>query len=172
MDKQKEKQFIQAYNDYAHLIVRHIYFRVSNREVAQDILQETFLKSWQNAVKQDKEIDDMKKYLYTVANHLIIDHYRQKDKTPLYLEEVNKDTAFYRPDLDIKIDRRVKFDLANRYISNLEAHYRKILTFHYIESMSISEISKLTGQSPNHVSVIKYRGLKMLKRIIKQSAAI
>ena len=72
-----EKAFGEIYQTHLDAIFRHCYFRVSDRDQAQDLAQATFIKTWEY-LRKGKRIDNMKAFLYKVANNLVVDYYRQK----------------------------------------------------------------------------------------------
>lgn len=82
--KEGEKLLIEAYDAYADAIFRHCYFRVFSRERAKELMQETFLRAWDQMVKGE-EIRHMRGFLYRVANNLIIDESRKKRSNRLRL---------------------------------------------------------------------------------------
>ena len=77
-----EQKFLKAYDEYSDAIFRHCYFRVSDREKAKDLTQDTFTKTWEYVLKNG-EVTDLRAFLYKVANNLIIDTYRKKKEDSL-----------------------------------------------------------------------------------------
>ena len=69
--------FKNIYEDESDTIFRFCLIRVSNREQALDITQETFLRLWKN-MQEGKTILNNKAFLFTIAHRLIIDWYRKK----------------------------------------------------------------------------------------------
>ena len=57
MRSSKEEEFLRAYEEFADAIFRHCYFRISDREVAKDLTQETFTRTWKYIV--DGEAPEM-----------------------------------------------------------------------------------------------------------------
>jgi len=161
-----EEKFSLAYSLYADKIKRHVLYRVNSGDIAEDILQDAFLKTWQYLIIDKKEIVDLKSFIFTVVNNMIIDFYRQKNKKTISFEEMDNRAAVSMPEWDIIISQRAGNAILRKYLTNLDSKYKKILSYHFLENLSIAEISKLTGKSPNNISVIKHRGLKMLKKII------
>src|SRR6266566_458854 len=80
----EEQLFIQVYDQFADAIFRHCWFRVSDRERAKDLTQETFVKVWK-ILDRGESVENMRAYLYRIANNLIIDHYRKKKDVSLDL---------------------------------------------------------------------------------------
>ena len=68
-----------AHQDFEKGLNSYAFFKVSNHAAGEDLVQETFLKTWAYLAKGGK-IDTMKAFLYHVLNHLILDEYR-KHKT-------------------------------------------------------------------------------------------
>ncbi len=79
------------YSEQYDKIYRYCYFRVKNREVAEDITQEAFLRFLKHEEYQGKGKD--LQYLYTIAGNLCIDEYRKRAVTGVqeeFLEEQGK----------------------------------------------------------------------------------
>lgn len=76
-------------------IYRYCYYRLYDKQLAQDITQETFLRF----LRQDLSLDNHKElpYLYTIAKNLCVDNFRKK--TAGSLEDVTED-ASYNPTED------------------------------------------------------------------------
>lgn len=77
MEVEIKTKFEAIYSKESDAIFRFCFIRVSDREQALDITQETFLRLWQS-LHSEKEITNTKAFLFTVARRLIIDWYRKK----------------------------------------------------------------------------------------------
>jgi len=164
MNKDTIKEFSQAYNDIGPNILKHIYFRVSDWESAQDLTQEAFFKTWQYINDEKKKVRDFKKFIYMVANNLIIDHYRQKDKRPVSIENISIKKTLIPSTQEKEVDSTIQMEMFKKCLLELKPSYREIITYRYVSQLSIKEISKITGRSANNISVIIHRGLKILKK--------
>ncbi|MBX4200907.1 RNA polymerase sigma factor, partial [Candidatus Parcubacteria bacterium] len=89
----RQQEFLDAYKQHADAIYRHCYFRVYNKDLAEDLTQETFIKTWKYIV-EGKKVDNIKAFLYRVAVNLIIDHSRKKKA--LALDDVKEKEASLR----------------------------------------------------------------------------
>lgn len=152
-------KFPEAYAEYKDAIFRHCYFRVFDRELAKDVLQETFVKTWEY-LAAGNDIDNTRAFLYRVATNLIINGTRKKKDSSLdALQEQGFDPG-EEDDMSKRdyIQEQRVLDL----LSKVEEPYRNAVTLRYIEGYSPAEIAELTGESPNAVSVRIHRGLKQL----------
>ncbi|MBI4692091.1 MAG: RNA polymerase sigma factor [Candidatus Terrybacteria bacterium] len=157
-----EKQFLEAYDNYAAAILRHIQFRVSDQETAQDLAQEVFFKAWQYIVS-GREVKNFKPFLYKIANNLIIDYYRQRPRADVPIEDINQKQISYGPEQEKEAEREISASLAHKYLSLLEDEQRQIVYHRYVDDLAIKEISEITGKTANNVRVIIHRALKSLK---------
>ena len=163
----KEAQFLKAFDEYADALFKHCFFRVSDREAAKDLAQESFARAWDH-VAQGKEVRDYRAFLYRIANNLIIDFYRKKKAVSLEnISDAEKNTLFYdeRREREIEDDaRRVLLE-----IRKLPEDYQNAVTMRYIDGLTPKEIAVLTGESENVVSVRVHRGAEKLRAIFKET---
>lgn len=155
-----EQSFLKLYDQFAEPLFRHCYFRVSSREIAEDLTQETFLRTW-NYLVAGETIENSKAFLYRIAGNLIIDYYRKKKDASL---DVLSENGFDPAGDDASSTLRfVEGQHALRVVNTLEPHYREILILKYVDDLSIKEIAMIVGESENVVSVRIHRGIRKLK---------
>lgn len=161
-----KKTFEEIYNNESDAIFRFCSFKVSDREQALDITQETFLRLWNNML-EEKEIQNKKAFLFTVARHLVIDWYRKKKSLSLdAMTQNGGDTAYDPP--DEKSEGNTEIGAEGRYliekINDLNPTYRTPVYLRFVEDLSPGEIGKILGISANSASVRINRGLFELRK--------
>lgn len=161
-----EEQFIDAYDKYSAAILRHIFFRVSDEILAQDITQDTFFKAWRSITGGEKQIENFKSFLYRIANNLIIDHYRRKPRVPFALDDVKDSDLAEDAPQEKEVEHKMKLSIVEKHLENLDDDCKQIILYRYVDDFSVKEISAITGKTPNNISVIIHRGLKTLKNQI------
>lgn len=149
-----------AHNDFEKGLNARAFFKVNNHQTGEDLVQETFMKTWKYLVKGGK-IDVMKAFLYHVLNHLIVDQYR-KHKT------VSLDTMLekgYEPseDHEERLTNMLDGKKAMLLIALLPEKFQKVMRMKYVQDLSLKEMSLITGQSKNAIAVQLHRGLEKLK---------
>ena len=165
--KKLEKEFLDAYDQYAEAILRHAYLRVSSRAIAQDLISETFTKTWQFLANGGK-VKNFKSFLYRVCNNLIIDYYRSKAKTNVSLEDVAEQAEPVQEAPYKDIDTGIAFESIKKHLDSLPHDYKQILIHRYIDELDIVEIKEITGKSATNIYTIIHRGLKMLREKINE----
>ncbi len=158
-------EFIALYDEMADQLFRHCYFKVSNRELALDIVQETFTRTWEY-IAAGKEIKNIKGFLFKVANNLIIDEYRKKKVVSL--ETLQEQTGFDAPVQDHKKTIfNVEVDTVLAQVKKLDDKYREVIIMRYVNDYSPKEIASILGESENAVSVRINRGIKKVQEMLK-----
>lgn len=163
----KNNEFEKIYSSYSDSIFRFCLTRVSSREQALDLTQETFLRLWQN-IQEDKAILNHRAFLFTVTRRLIIDWYRKKKSISLDSMTTNDgDSAYDIEDINtteesliLKTEGRYLLDKINE----LEPSYREPLYLRFTEDLSPPEIGEILGISTNAASVRINRGLAELRK--------
>ncbi len=160
----KEKEFLDAYASYADNIYRHCYFRVYNKDLAEDLTQETFIKTWKY-IAEGKEIKNIKAFLYRVAVNLIIDHTRKK--TSLVFDDVKeKEVSIRLYSMESSIIKHVEAEEIVKMLDGLSKKHRQVIVMRYINDLSPGEIAEALEISTNAVSVRLNYAIKKLKTLI------
>lgn len=167
----QETRFLKAFDEYSDALFRHASFRVSNRERSVDLVHDAFTKVW-SYVRGGYEIDNFRPFLYKVLNNLIIDEYRKKKEFSLdklleadgvdegSFDELSENTV---EKLAATIDGRKAFEL----LTEIPDEYREVIIYRFVDQLGPKEISELTEETENVVSVRIHRGLKMLRKKIE-----
>ena len=171
--KAKEVAYLEAYEKYADALFRHAAFRISNRERALDLVQDTFLKVW-DFVQGGGVVEQYKAFLYRILNNLIIDEYRKKKSSSLD-EILENDTGAMEARLshgsvretEEEFDEKAMLEEIRAHIPELTDTYRDVITMRYIDCLTPKEIGSLMGISENVVSVRIHRGTHKLRELCK-----
>jgi RNA polymerase sigma-70 factor (ECF subfamily) len=163
---QRQAILTGAHQDYEEGLNKYASFKMSDHAVGEDLVQETFIKTWSYLVKGGR-IETMKAFLYHILNNLIVDEYRKRKAVSLnvLMEKGFEPNTGQSGRIFNILDGKAAFLL----IQFLPVTYRKVMHMRYIQDLSLQEISLITGQSKNTVAVQAHRGLEKL-RLIYSSA--
>jgi RNA polymerase sigma-70 factor (ECF subfamily) len=162
------QQFLAAYDSYADAIYRHCFYRVFSKPLAEELTQDTFMKTWQY-LEGGKEVENLRAFLYRVANNLVIDYSRKKkeERLDLLLEK----SADIEPTYDGRQDIETA-ELAKEVIDQmqfLKEDERQIISMRYIDQLELKEIADVLDITVNNVSVRLNRALKALREELDES---
>lgn len=155
--------FLEAYDKHADAIFKHCYFRLFNRERAKEIMQDTFLRTWEQMAK-GVEIQNIKAFLYRIATNLIIDDTRKKKMNSL---DVMQEQGFNPSVSDTDaIFNRIDGERVKKMVERMDKKYSNVILMRYVDDLTVKEIAEALGVSQNVVSVRIHRGLKEIKKIL------
>lgn len=136
-------------------VFNYIYFTVKNRELSEDIFQETFIKAI-ITIKQGRYIESGKfrGWISRIAHNLIIDHFRQEknentvsnDDAPIDL--LNNSSLCEGTIEDQLVRIQITSDI-RKLVSHLPSNQREVLEMRYYQDLSFKEIADQTGVSIN-----------------------
>lgn len=155
--------FLAAYDAYADDLYRFCLMKVSNRERAEDLVQDVYTRFWQ-VLRDGTTPDNTRAFLYTLARNRVIDWYRKKKESSLdQLQEAGIDFA----GSGIKeITENAEMERLLKVIQELDEPSRDVLLLRFMEGWTPSEIAALNNESANAVSVRLNRALKKVREHI------
>ena len=162
------EQFGHIYDQYIDKIYRFVYLKVNSQEIAEDITSKVFLKGWET-YKTNLEIQNVGAFLYQIARNAVIDHYREKGRTKVVSTEISAQIAQPGKDLQEKAIINADFADVKVAIQGLKKDYQDIIIWHYVDDMPVPEIAKTLNKPAGTIRVMLHRGLKDLKKLIKES---
>jgi RNA polymerase sigma-70 factor (ECF subfamily) len=166
MAKKPEEDFLAAFEDHSDALFRHCLVRVRDRELAKDIVQETFTKTWDYLAK-GKQVEHLRAFLYRVANNLIVDSSRRKRSSSL--DHLMEEDGFEVEDENVRDPADIPdARLAMKLLDTLDEIYRVVVVMRFIDGLSPKEIARTLNVSENVVSVRLYRGIERLKSIVNK----
>lgn len=164
-------------NAYAILVDRykHMVFTLAlrilkNREDAEEIAQDTFLKAYL-ALKDFKGDSKFSTWLYKIAYYRSLD-YLKKNKRQVETTSIDISEEYNIAAMDDALDgleAKERKELIKHAIQKLPADDSVIITLYYFETLSLNEISKVMEIPANTIKVRLFRGRKRLAKILENN---
>lgn len=151
--------FGYIYEAYVEKIYRYVFFRTSDKTVAEDIAQDVFLTAWQY-IAESKPVRNLQALLYRIAYHKVVDHYRLKERQATLLDDASDEAGAIEVDTT-----EIEMHFLKRNIKALKSEYQDVLILKHIEGLSIKEIAGILSKSENNVRVALHRALQSLKEL-------
>lgn len=162
-----QKQFMELYEAFNDEIFRFSLAKTRNRDLALDITQETFVKTW-DYLRSGKSIDQGRGFLYRTCRNLIIDQSRKKKFASI--DALIETDASREPADEGHIPTGVAVD--QEYFMNqlrqLDERHFEILHLRFIQELTLSEIAAIYKESENTVSVRIHRAVKHAKSLFEE----
>jgi RNA polymerase sigma-70 factor, ECF subfamily len=151
---------------YQHRLLRYLVYLSGNRELAEDLFQETWIRVLERGHQYDGH-HEFSTWLYAVARNLTIDYFRKK--SPLSLDGLmeNEDhappePADPRPSAWELVAQRQQAERIGAALVGIPAEYREAIVLRFQDGLTLEEIATVTGAPMGTVKSRLYRGLNML----------
>ncbi len=146
--------FPELVERYQTRLLNFIYRTIGDRDRAEDLVQETFIRVYRHLHRFD-QTKKFSTWIYTIASNLAKNELRNRSRNPLVLFQTIKknweadhrplqwEDPAYRPD-DLFRKRHLR-DLVEKAVAELPEHHRAVFVLREMEGKTYEEISEITG---------------------------
>ncbi len=153
-------------SEYLDPIYRFVFGMVLDKDNADDIVQEVFIKVWNKRSSLRKD-QSPKAYIYQIARNATVDFFRKK-RVEVFSSFDQDETVFedtleseeLQPDEEFEKAETV--EEVRKLLEQLPPKYREVVVLHVHQEQTFQEISDLTGVPMNTVKSVYRRALKMM----------
>lgn len=156
-----EKAFEQLFNSYKYKLFGYIYKLTGSPEMAEDVVQEVFLRLWKNR-SELAEIENLNAYIFRMAQNTAINAYRKTAREIIMLNEMGRevdDAVSVTDSIALKeIEQIVK-----QTVENLPNQQRLVYTLSREHGLKHEEIARQLKISPGTVKNHMIQALRTLR---------
>lgn len=147
-------------------VYRYIYYKVGNREEAEDITQETYAKAMVFLKREYAVVENYSAYLKSIALNIIRDEWRKQKKQPLsvHIEEI--DLSAQEEDFTKISEQRQTLKEA---LESLKEDQRRVVELRILKGYSVKETAAILKKKESHIRVIQLRALEKLAGMLKKN---
>lgn len=160
----EQKVFEQVFNTYSKTLRNFIFFKCGNQDQSDDLVQDAFVKLWNNCSKVPFE--KAKSFLYTVANNSFLNEVAHQKVKLKHQKALVNDVDHENPEFKYR-EKEFQEEL-NRAIANLSEKQREVFLLNRIEKKKYREIAEMLDISVKAVEKRMHAALLSLRKDIKQ----
>ena len=174
----------QWINNYADALYGYAKPRVNDAQVAEDLVQETFLSAWRAKDGYKGEASE-KSWLFTILKNKIIDHYRKKakeivqtssesDATDRFFDEKEHWTESDKPlnwgaAASDPVSQKEFFSVFEKCKQKLQQVQQQVFVMKYMDELDANEICKVLGITPSNYWVLIHRAKLGLRACLEKN---
>jgi RNA polymerase sigma-70 factor (ECF subfamily) len=160
----QEEAFGSIYNLYFEKIYRFIYYRVSHKEIAEDLSEDVFLKAFSklSSIQKDASFEG---WLYQIARNKVIDYYRDK-KQLVALEDV-ENTLEYETNIIDVLELKENQKIFLKILKELGTEQQLVIKLKFLENLENEQIAEIMHKNEGAIRVIQHRAIARLQELIK-----
>ncbi len=160
-----EQVFDQFFKSHAKLLRNYLYYKFGDMDQAEDLVQDSFIKLWNNCSKVS--LDKAKSYVYTIATNLGISstrHQKVKFKYQNYVTQHTTDSTNESPEFIIL--EKEYLEKLKSAIADLSERQREVFLLSRIEKKTYKEIAELSNVSVKAIEKLMHKALVSLRKKI------
>lgn len=152
------KHYNEAVHEYTQNVFRFLMKSLKDEQAAEDLLQDCFLRLWENRDKVDKL--KIKSWLFAVAHNSMINYLKIEGRTTKLNGHENNQAVFQKHRFDLKI-------IIDAALNKLPAIQKSILLLRDLEGYEYKEIAEILKLNESQVKVYLFRARLKIKNSIK-----
>jgi RNA polymerase sigma-70 factor, ECF subfamily len=157
--------FGEIYDIFLSDIYRFIYYKVTHKELAEDLTEDTFFKAWQKIDKYKKTKHPFSAWLYRIAHNTVIDYLR---KEKISIDEIVEEIKDERMNSQQSTELYFNQQFLQRALVKLPESQREAIILKYVNDLSNKEIAITLDKSETAVRILLSRGLASVKEKVRE----
>ncbi|MGD6944092.1 RNA polymerase sigma factor SigX [Cytobacillus gottheilii] len=163
--------FDDLYNKYHHDVFQFLFYMVRNKELAEDLVQEVYIRVLKSYEKFEGKSSE-KTWLFSIARNVAIDSFRkQKGWKQKLIETFDWSTHQVKDDLPIPEDilmQKEEVRVMYKCLGYCTVDQRSVIVMRYIQELTITETAEALNWTESKVKTTQHRALKVLKKHMEE----
>ena len=160
--------FATLVDRYKNMVYTLALKMVTNKEQAEEIAQDTFIKIY-NSLNKFKGESKFSTWIYKITYTTCLDALKKskREKKVSYIEDFSEHQTKELESILDTIDEKERNQVIQNCLQELPQDEAFLLTLYYFDDQSVDEISKVTNNSVSNIKVKLFRTRKKLASILK-----
>jgi RNA polymerase sigma-70 factor (ECF subfamily) len=168
----ESEAFGLIYDRYVDTVFKFIYFRVGNRQLAEDLTSDTFLRALKRIGSFTWQGRDLGAWLVTIARNLVADHfksgrYRLEVTTGDVLDPDKEDRGLEGTPETAVVDHISNVTLLTA-VKQLNPEQRECIVLRFLQGFSVAETAQAMGKNEGAIKALQYRAVRALARLLPE----
>ena len=169
--KKEARAFKMLYQRYESAIFNFVYRFTGSREIAQELIQETFARVWQAAHTFDGKRGQVKGWLYAIALNLSRSEMSRKEYAYHYtdVEEVNRgyvNDKELTEEPQVRVEREEMRELIRETLGRLPEYMREVIILKNYQQLKFREIAEVTDTPESTLKARYHRAIHLVRKTI------
>jgi RNA polymerase sigma-70 factor (ECF subfamily) len=169
-------ELVRAAQDdrYVDVVYRYVLFRLGDRDLAEDVTSETFLRALRRITSVSYQGRDVGAWFVTIARNLVLDHVKSsRFKLEVVTDEVTEPrsapfsigaTAQVGPEQEA-ISRATRAELL-RCVAELGDDQRECIVLRFLQGLSVAETAEIMNRNEGAIKALQHRAVRRLAQLL------
>jgi RNA polymerase sigma-70 factor (ECF subfamily) len=163
------------YDRYVDVVYRYVLFRLGDRDLAEDVTSETFLRALRRITSVSYQGRDVGAWFVTIARNLILDHVKSsRFRLEVVTDEVTEPGAALFSGVGVQapvgpeqqvISRATRTELL-RCVAELGEDQRECIILRFMQGLSVAETAEIMQRNDGAIKALQHRAVRRLAQLL------
>jgi RNA polymerase sigma-70 factor (ECF subfamily) len=168
--------FGQLYDRYFEVVFRFVYFRTSNRQLAEDLTADTFVRALKSIRTVTWRGSDIGAWFVTIARNLVADHFKSgRYRTETLCAQIWGDDSVAPATLhsaeSAAVAHLTNVELLTA-VMRLNPEQRECIVLRFLNGFSVAETAIAMGKNEGAIKALQYRAIRALHRLLPDDMGV
>jgi RNA polymerase sigma-70 factor (ECF subfamily) len=162
--RETENRLAGLYEEYYDKIAHYVYVRIGDKNEAQDIASEVFLKALKSIKAYREQGVPMQAWLFKIAHNMVVDHLRRVSK----YKTVPIDTVEIEDEADpaITAEKNIAIEAVKQAMQSLTEDQREVVQLRFFGGLTSREVASAMTKTDGAVREMQRAALEKLRQIL------
>jgi RNA polymerase sigma-70 factor (ECF subfamily) len=167
--------FGQLYDRYVDVVYRYVLFRLGDRDLAEDVTSETFLRALRRITSVSYQGRDLGAWFVTIARNLILDHVKSsRFRLEVVTDEVTEPGAVPLSGIGTQVQTGPEQQVINRAtraellrcVAELGEDQRECIVLRFMQGLSVAETAVIMKRNEGAIKALQHRAVRRLAQLL------
>ncbi|MFE0591433.1 ECF subfamily RNA polymerase sigma factor, BldN family [Micromonospora echinospora] len=158
------------YDRYVDTVFRFVYFRVGNRQLAEDLTSDTFLRALKRIGSFTWQGRDLGAWLVTIARNLVADHFKsgryRLEVTTGDVMDADREDRGPEGSPEAAVVEHITNVALLTAVKQLNPEQQECIVLRFLQGFSVAETAKAMGKNEGAIKALQYRAVRALARLL------
>jgi RNA polymerase sigma-70 factor (ECF subfamily) len=162
--KDRENRLASLYEEYFDKIAHYIYVRLGNKNEAEDLAGEVFLKALESLKSYKERGIPMQAWLFRIAHNMSVDHLRRRGR--ITTVPINGIVVEAREDTIDMAEKSIEMERINEAMQKLTPEQREVVRLRFFSDLSSKEVGAILRKSDGAVREMQRAAVEKLRGLL------
>ena len=162
--REKENRLASLYDEYFDRIARYIYVRLGDRNEAEDLAGEVFVKALESLKSYKERGIPMQAWLFRIAHNVLVDHLRKRGR--IATVPIDGVTIEAREDPVATAEKNIEMERVNEAMQKLTPEQREVVRLRFFGDLSSKEVGAILRKSDGAVREMQRAAVEKLRGLL------
>jgi RNA polymerase sigma-70 factor (ECF subfamily) len=173
--KGESAAFGLLYDRYVDIVYRYVLFRIGDRDLAEDVTSETFLRALRRITTVSYQGRDVGAWFVTIARNLILDHVKSsRFRLEVVTDEVTEQRASPVSGIGAQVQAGPEQQAISsatrtellRCVAELGEDQRECIVLRFMQGLSVAETAAIMNRNEGAIKALQHRAVRRLAQLL------